>query len=145
MTLISETVDKVAWLIFQAINLTWSVIILLAVVTGYVNSLQALAVVVLSLVIQHVIIHVWNYGFHRMTEEQAWENSYDASIATRDKLNRRATLCWMIGMQKHALTLIEHADYAWLEAQITLADEENPRNAQPLHPHGQTETEERLR
>jgi hypothetical protein len=128
MILISETFDKVVWYIFRAINLTWAAMIVLAVVTGWLHPLKAIAVLLLSIGAQHLIIHTWNYGFHRRTVEELWEERYDKDIATRDKLNRRATIMWMLGFKKHALMLIEHADYAWLQAQLVLADEDNPRN-----------------
>ena len=128
MILISKTFDKVAWYTFRVINLTWAAMITLAVVTGWLHPLKAIAVLLFSIGAQHLIIHAWNYGFHRRTVEELWDERYDAGIATRDKLNRRATILWMLGFKKHALMHIEHADWAWLEAQLVLADEDNPRN-----------------
>lgn len=90
------------------------------------NDLAILGILITSFIFNYVGEHLINYGFHRKTQEDHWDEAVEGLFDTRDRCNRWATIFWMLGFKERALTYIERADYAWLDAQITIADEESP-------------------
>lgn len=120
-----ELIDTIAWIIFRVVLLAWLISMGVAVIIFKFNPLVVLCLLGLTVIAERVIMHVWNYGFHRRTEDDVWEERYDSAIATRDKLNRQATIWWLLGRHERALQFINRADWAWVDAQMMLAREED--------------------
>lgn len=121
----------VSWLLIKVYSLifyTWAILIFIAMFRWSWGPGTVILMVVGLMIYQFGGCHVINYGFHRRTEEEKWDEFYEESLDTRDKFNRRATIFWMLGMKDRALRAIEEADYAWLDAQLVLANEDNPVN-----------------
>jgi hypothetical protein len=110
---------------FKLLLNTWLVLILVSMIVWHASILTIAAMFVGVIVFEHVCVHLMNYGLHRRTPEDRWEEEYNSSIHSRNKLNAWATFNWMIGRKRRALEQIDLADWAWLDAQITLSEKDD--------------------
>ncbi|MGI0070154.1 MAG: hypothetical protein ACREAN_07875 [Nitrosopumilaceae archaeon] len=76
-------------------------------------------------VIEASVLRLVYYGFRWKTRLDRWESIYYGCLSTRVEFNRKATFCWLFGYENRALNCVERADYAWLDAQIMLAEKDS--------------------
>lgn len=74
------------------------------------------------IVIEVVVLHVVNYGFHRKTRTDKWEEIYNGNLSTYEQFNRKATIWWMLGFKDYAMQYVDRADWALCDAQVMLAN-----------------------
>lgn len=106
---------------FKTLLNTWLILILITMVVWHANVSTLIVMLAGVVMFEHVCVHLTNYGLRRRTREDKWEEAYNSSLHTRDKLNAWATFNWMIGRKHRALEQVDLADWAWLDAQITLS------------------------
>lgn len=117
--------DKAAWPIYRTTRFVWQCTIIYGALMSWWSALGGFVILVITVLVDTTITRVWTHGFRvQRTEDQRWQDRYDSAICARDELNHNATIWWMLGFRRHALTLIDRADDAWLDAQLALAREE---------------------
>lgn len=127
-------VDTVASHVYRLAVNAWIVFLLVIFFLEWLGPLTAIIALIATWAVDVSVSHVWCYGFHRRTPQQRWDEMYDDEIDTRDRFYRRTTIYWLIGLKHRAEATLERAEYAWLDAQVTLASDENPRNARLIKP-----------